>query len=223
MNKQYGILVDIEKCLGCGICVIACKQENNLPPHAEDVPGTVGIAWNQVAQIVEGKYPNATVEYLYSQCMHCSSPPCVDACPKGAIYKREDGIVIIAESKCNACSDQTGGIKKCISACPYGAIQFNIEKKVVQSCTLCSHRVESGLDPACVRACIGTCLEFGDLNDPGSEISQKIKKLADRVFVLKPEKNTKPSVRYIMPHGMGKNNISRLEKAEKIYGFKKPE
>ncbi len=216
MVKRYGILVDIDSCIGCGVCVIACKQENDLPPHVNDRPGTTGIAWNQVLQITKGKYPDVSIEYLYMQCMHCAEPPCVEACPKSAIHKREDGIVLIDKAKCNACIDQ-----KCLLACPYGAIQFNDEKGVAQSCTLCVHRIEAGVKPACVRACVGACLEFGDLNNPNSEVSKKAKEAGERVFVLKPEKKTGPSIYYIRPKGLTQQAVSNLDNATSIFGFKK--
>ena len=220
MSKQYGILVDVDSCIGCGICVVACKQENDLPPYTDDTPGTTGIAWNQVIQISEGKYPDAVIEYLYVQCMHCANPPCVGACPKGAIHKREDGIVLINKDKCNACVDQPDGIKKCLPACPYGAIQFNEEKGVAQACTMCVNRIDEGLKPACVRACIGNCLVFGDFGDPDSEISKKTREAGGRVFVLKPEKETSPSLRYIKPPRMSPEKLSSIENSEIFYGFK---
>ena len=221
MAKQYGILVDIDSCIGCGVCIIACKQEHDLPPHTDDRPSTTGLAWNQVVQITDGKYPDISIEYLYVQCMHCAAPPCVQACPKDAIHKREDGIVLIAEAKCNACVDQPDGVKKCIPACPYGAIQFNEEKGAAQACTLCVQRIDEGLEPDCVRACEANCLTFGDFNDPNSEVFKKMKEVGDRVFVLKPEKETNPSLRYIRPPKMRLDKVSSIDKAETVYGFKK--
>lgn len=223
MAKQYGILVDVAYCLGCGVCVAACKQENNLPPYINDRPGTIGLAWNQVLQISDGVYPDLSRYPFPLHCVHCENPPCVEACPKDAIYRNENGIVLIAKGKCNACVDQPEGIKKCIPACPYGAVQFSEEKGVVEACTLCAHRIEADadLEPACVRACIGRCLAFGDLNDPNSKISQKIKEAGDSVFVLKPEKGTNPSLRYIKPPGVSLDKVANLDKAVVMYGYEK--
>jgi Fe-S-cluster-containing dehydrogenase component len=187
----------MEYCVGCGVCVVACKLENNLPPHVNDKPGTIGIAWNRVVSITEGIYPKLLTQHLTVHCMHCENPPCMAACPKDAIKKQKDGIVLISGSKCNACEDQPGGEKKCISACPYGAIRFNAEKGVVQACTLCAKRIKVGLEPACVRACVSKALIFGDLNDPASKVSKAINEASDRIFVLKSEEKTDPSVRYI--------------------------
>ena len=222
--KQYGILVDLDYCLGCGICVIACKQENNLPPFTEDEPNTGGLAWNQVLSITYGKHPDLARYYLPVHCMHCEEPPCLPACPKQAIYKREDGFVLIAKGKCNACVDQPGGVKKCIPACPYGAIQFNESKGVVEACTMCVHRIDanSNAQPACVRACIGRCLSFGDFNDPNSNVSKKVKQAGkNNVFVLKPEKKSAPSLKYIKPKGVGVEKVARLDLGSRMFGFQK--
>ena len=222
MAKQYGILVDITHCLGCGVCVATCKQENDLPPYADDKPGTTGTAWNQVLSFSEGVYPDLAVHYLHIHCMHCENPPCVAACPKDAIHKREEGTVLITKAKCNGCQDQPDKIKKCVVACPYGAIQVNEVKGTVEACTLCVHRTESGLEPACVRACIGGALIFGDLGDPHSKIAEAIMAAKDRVFILKPEENTGPSVRYICPEGASMEKVSDTNTYEVLYGFRKP-
>ncbi len=162
MSKRYGILVDIDNCIGCGVCVLACKEENGLAPHADDVPGTQGPARNQVLQICEGIFPELSADHLPIQCMHCANPPCVKACPWNAISRHEDGMVLIAKGKCNACANQPDGLKKCIRACPYGAIQFDAQKGVVDACTLCTHRIVKGLDPACVETCTTGAMLFGD-------------------------------------------------------------
>ncbi|MDP2917049.1 MAG: 4Fe-4S dicluster domain-containing protein [Dehalococcoidia bacterium] len=223
MSKQYGILVDVAYCFGCGVCVIACKQENNLPPYADDKPGTIGTSWNQVLQISEGVYPDVSVHPFPLHCVHCENPPCAIACPKDAINRSEDGIVLISRGKCNVCVDQPGGVKKCIPECPYGAIQFSEEKGAVEACTLCAHRRGTGdeREPACVRACIGRCLTFGDLNDPDSKISRKIREAGKEVYVLKPDNGTNPSIRYIKPPGVSLEKIANLAKAVVMYGYKK--
>ena len=223
MAKQYGILVDIGLCIGCGVCVTACKQENHLPPDADDVPGTTGTCWNQVLAIAEGRYPDLREYHIPVHCMHCENPPCLPACPHEAISKSTDGIVVIHESKCNACDDQPGQRKKCMVACPYGAIQFSEKKGVAQSCTLCIQRVAKNVEPACVRACIGRCLTFGDFNDPNSEISQKVKEAGDRLFVFNGDKGTNPSLKYINPEHPWEVQLDRISplttRVTPIYGY----
>ncbi|MFC1971385.1 4Fe-4S dicluster domain-containing protein [Chloroflexota bacterium] len=219
MSKQYGMLVDIESCLGCGICVVACKQEHDLPPTKDDIPGTKGIAWNQVLSFPEGIYPEMTMEYLYLQCMHCEEPPCRVSCPKDAIFKRDDGIVLFDKNKCDGCKNVPQG-PKCIPACPYGIIQLD-KKGIAEACTLCTHLVDKGLEPACVKACIGGSLIFGDINDPNSKVSKKIKEAGDRVFMLKPESGAKPCLRYIIPKAVNMERMTSLNQATKLYGFEK--
>lgn len=222
MAKQYGIAVDISSCIGCGLCVMACKQEHNLPPNVDDVPGTDGRAWNQVLELLQGIYPDLSGYYLYLQCMHCENLPCRDACPiEGAIYKREDGLVLFDRQKCNGCRDKPEG-PRCIPACPYGVIQFNDKETVAEACALCVHLIDAGLEPACVRACPGGTLIFGDLNDRNSKASQALRAAGDRVFVLKPERGTNPSVRYIRPRRVSLDRVSNIDKAKWLYGFKKP-
>jgi len=223
MSTKYGILVNIGECLGCGVCVTACKQENGLPPYTEDEPGTTGVAWNQVLGLLKGVYPDLSMYYLYLHCMHCDNPPCIPSCPRDAIYKRDDGIVLISKSKCDACRSEPDAVKKCTVACPYGAIQFNEQRGVAEACTMCVHRIEAGREPACVQSCMGGALTFGDLNDPGSKISKTIAATKDRVFRLLPEKGTGPSVYYVRPREASLNRVSRLDKAVKMYGFKKQE
>lgn len=221
-KKQYGILVDLDYCLGCGVCVIACKQENDLPPFTDDKPYQEGTAWNQVLCTTEGTYPDLTQYYLPVHCMHCQSPPCIASCPKNAIYKQQDGILLIDGSKCNGCEDQQGSIKRCIPACPYGAIQFNERKGVAEACTLCMHRIDDGSEPACVRACIGRCLYFGNLYDPESSIARKITEIGkDNIFTLNPEKGTQPSVQYIKPKNIDIKKVNQISAGMRIYGFRK--
>lgn len=213
-TKKYGIAVDMNYCLGCGVCVVACKQENDLPPHIDDKPGTVNFSWNQVLSFAEGIYPELSVEYLPVHCMHCEKPPCIESCPNKAIKKREDNVVFIDKSKCRAA-------KKCIPACPYGAIRFNEEKHVSEACTLCLHRIDQGLEPACVRACIGGALIFGDLNDPSSKASKTVRAAKDKAFVLKPEKGTGPSVWYISPEKSNKDKFADVAAGRIIFGATK--
>jgi len=98
------------------------------------------------------------VDYVPVTCTHCAKPACLDACPMEAITKHQDGIVLIDEGLCNGC-------KACIPACPFAVIRFNTEKDVVEKCHLCSHRIEKGLEPACVRHCQAGAILFGDIDE----------------------------------------------------------
>ena len=114
-KRKYGLVIDLERCIGCETCRIACKAENGRDIGSGIRVDTVGGAHRDTPS---GKYPNLSMYYLPVPCMHCGKPSCLDACPSEAIYQREDGIVLVDEEKCNGC-------EACIDACPYGALTYN--------------------------------------------------------------------------------------------------
>lgn len=181
--KQYTLWVDLEYCIGCHACSMGCKAENNTP---------VGVDYNRVIEIEEGEFkdpkkkPDIGVYFIPMPCMHCGEPACMAACPVGAITKRkDDGIVLINKDKCIGC-------RYCAWACPYGAPQFNAEAKVMEKCTLCVHRIEKGLIPACVETCVAKTRFFGEMNAITDFVARQ--KVAKRVSV--GAGGTKPSVIY---------------------------
>ena len=189
MTKQLTLLIDLDNCIGCHACTVACKMENNIESDA----------WVNVLTIGGGKldwpagvYPNLSLQYLPVSCMHCENPPCVDVCPTSAMYKRrEDGIVLVDSARCIGC-------RLCVWACPYNVIDYSTKQdldRVVSKCTLCSHRVDIGLKPACVETCSYGARLFGDLLDPESTVSKRIREKNGRVLL--PEQRTKPSVHYV--------------------------
>ncbi len=181
MARQYALVFDLRRCIGCLTCVIACKDENNLD---------AGYSWMEVLTKSNGQYPEPTMYWQPIACMHCQKPPCMESCPQEAIYKRQDGVVLIEESKCDGC-------QACQTACPYDVIQFNSEERVVEKCTLCAHRIDQELPPFCVRECAAQAIYFGDIGDPGSELSQLIAKR--KGYVMRPEEGTQPSTHYLTP------------------------
>ena len=163
----------------CDACVTACDTENGLP-------GTKRATDAQWIRKIELTDLRGRVRSLPMMCQHCAEPPCVDVCPTGASFKRADGIVLVDRHTCIGC-------RYCMMACPYGARSFVHEpvtnqkpdvprgKGCVESCTLCVHRIDHDRIPACVEACATAghkALLFGDLNDPQSEISQRIAAVA---------------------------------------------
>jgi Fe-S-cluster-containing dehydrogenase component len=185
---QLGWLIDLDKCIGCDTCSIACKSENNTRPLESPMPFKNGrgvlpdhVSYRWVVKKESGVYPTPSLTFVTSACNHCEHPACYEACPvsdhtpvtglfnlNNAIFKRaEDGIVMINQEVCIGC-------KNCIQSCPYGAPQFNSDplSKKVEKCTFCIHRLydadgnRTGFLPACVTTCVGNALHLVEDFDP---------------------------------------------------------
>jgi Fe-S-cluster-containing dehydrogenase component len=137
-----------------------------------------------------GTFPDLYISFLPKLCNHCEQPPCVDSCSVDAIFKREDGIVILNKDDCTGC-------QACLTACPYDVIHFDEISNLAEKCNLCSHRIDEGLEPFCVVCCEGQAIHFGDLNDKNSKVSQTISER--NAFQLKIEKGSNPSIYYCPP------------------------
>ncbi len=160
MNKRYVMLADITRCINCKACVVACRAEWETP---------VGFSrdWvREVESVTDDGMPR--VELFPGRCQHCDDAPCVEACPSGAAWKREDGIVLVEDALCSGC-------ELCVPACPYEARWLNPETGTIGKCTFCQPRIDEGLAPACVQTCVGGALKFGDANDPESEVSRLLR------------------------------------------------
>lgn len=179
-KPHYGMLIDVRRCVGCHACSVACKAEFDVP---------LGATRSWVEYVEKGNFPDVSRSFLPRLCNHCRHPNCVDVCPTGATFKREeDGIVVVDPDICIGC-------KYCIQACPYDARFVNPVTGSADKCDFCLHRVSTGLEPACVETCMGGARIFGDITDPKSEISQLMAK--NPITVLRPEKGTEPNVYYI--------------------------
>ncbi len=178
-QKQFAMVIDLRKCIGCNACSVACKSENAVP---------LGVWRTWVKQVERGKFPNTQRHMLPRLCNHCEYPACVEACPTTSAYRRDDGVVLVHEERCIGC-------KLCMAACPYDARFLHPTKKIVNKCTFCAHRVDEGVVPSCVNTCQGKARIFGDLNDPSSEVAKLVAR--ESVQVLKPELGTEPRVFYI--------------------------
>jgi Fe-S-cluster-containing dehydrogenase component len=211
---SWAMVIDLNKCIGCGQCILACRAHNDISPS---------ITWNPILK--SDKTGDRQI-FISRPCMHCDDPLCVDVCPVKASYKRADGIVMMDYDRCIGC-------RYCEVACPYYARSFNWEafegpnpavpewgqpevsrrpRGVVEKCTLCYQRIDRGLengltpgvDPDATPACVVTCPMgariFGDLNDPESAVS---KALADRpAHRLREDLGTEPRVYYLCPSGV---------------------
>ena len=176
---NYGFLIDQSKCIGCHACSTACKSENQVP---------VGVNRTWVKYVETGAYPDVRRRFQVTRCNHCANPPCVRICPVTAMYQREDGIVEFDPSICIGC-------KSCMQACPYDSIYLDPETNTAAKCTFCAHRIDVGLEPACVVVCPEHAILAGDLNNPASEISRKLS--TAQATVRKPEQGTGPKLFYI--------------------------
>ncbi len=215
-DREWVMIIDTLKCVGCESCTISCKAENKTPP---------GVSYNVVIKKEVGRYPKVSYEFIPRPCMQCRKPPCTKVCPVRATWKDVDGIVVIDYEKCIGC-------RYCITACPYGARYFDFAEyytedtpqlqpyETIESyeydrawlrkrrlflnpspmenarkCHFCLHRIERGMLPACVTTCLGRARFFGDLKDPESLVSELIAQY--RPFRLREELGTDPSVYYL--------------------------
>jgi len=211
-TPRWGMAIDVNRCVGCQTCTIACKHWNDTLPD---------IQWRRVIDVEQGEYPNVQRQFLVTGCQHCAEPPCVPVCPTGATRQREDGLVTMDYDVCIGCA-------YCAVACPYqartiaheihGYYEGEITRQeeavfddgrigVAQKCTFCVDRVDSGLaagltpgldpdaTPACSAACIASAITFGDYNDPDSNVSQLVRD--NPAFQMHEELGTDPQIKYL--------------------------
>lgn len=190
---RYGIAIDIAKCTGCYNCFLACKDEyvgNDYLPTSIAQP-EVEHNWMTIKEIEQGTGTKVKVDYIPVTCMHCDNPPCAKVAPEGAVYKRDDGVVIIDPVKARGC-------KEIVNACPYNVVTWNEEQQLAQKCTMCVQMLDNGEKTVrCVESCPTQAMVFGDLDDKDSAISKLLAESKDRVEDYKPEFGTKPIVKYL--------------------------
>ena len=176
---KFGFVIDNRKCIGCHACTVACKSEHDVP---------IGVNRTWVKQTEKGEFPNSRRVFSVLRCNHCTNAPCVEICPVEALYVRKDGIVDFNNDRCIGC-------KSCMQACPYDALYIDPDTHTAAKCNYCAHRIDIGLEPACVNVCPEHAIVSGDMTDPNSEIAQLMAR--EQVTVRKPEKATHPNVYYI--------------------------
>ena len=208
---RWGMVVDINRCVGCQTCTVACKHANDTSP---------GVQWRGVLDVESGSFPDVQREFLVVGCQHCANPPCVPVCPTGATRQRADGLVTMDYDLCLGCG-------YCAVACPYQARTivhdrdwyFGVETVqeravahderlgVAQKCTFCVDRVDEGLEsgslpgkdleytPACAASCVAQAITFGDFKDPESNVSRLIADNAS--FQMHAQLGTDPQIKYL--------------------------
>ncbi len=210
-TPRWGMVVDVNRCVGCQTCTVACKHANDTVP---------GVQWRRVLDVETGSYPDVERVFLVTGCQHCAEPSCVPVCPSGATKQRADGLVTMDYDLCIGCAS-------CAVACPYQArtivhdkrfyygeetlqektVAHNERLGVAQKCTFCIDRVDDGLEdgltpgkdwsatPACSAACIASAIKFGDFNDPDSDVSKLTAE--GNYFQMHAELGNDPQIKYL--------------------------
>ncbi|MGA9994481.1 MAG: 4Fe-4S dicluster domain-containing protein, partial [Pyrinomonadaceae bacterium] len=181
-RAKWGKVLDQTRCIGCHACTTACKSENEVP---------LSVTRTYVKHVDVGEFPQTRRAHQVTRCNQCAHAPCVAACPTTAMFKRADGIVDFDKSICIGC-------KACMAACPYDAIFINPEDHSAEKCNFCAHRIDIGLEPACVTVCPTEAILVGDMNDAQSKVAQIVNR--EPVNVRRPEKETLPKLFYKGAH-----------------------
>ncbi|MBD0327395.1 MAG: 4Fe-4S binding protein, partial [Pyrinomonadaceae bacterium] len=181
-SVQWAKVIDHTRCIGCHACTTACKSENEVP---------LGVTRTYVKHVDVGEFPQSRRAHQVTRCNQCAFAPCVTACPTSAMFKRADGIVDFDKSICIGC-------KACMAACPYDAIFINPEDHCAEKCNFCAHRIDVGLEPACVVVCPTEAILVGDLHDADSKVARVVNREA--VQIRRPEKETLPKLFYKGAH-----------------------
>ena len=179
---KWAKVIDHTRCIGCHACTTACKSENLVP---------LSVTRTYVKHVDIGVFPQTRRAHQVTRCNQCARAPCVTACPTTAMFKRADGIVDFDKSICIGC-------KACMAACPYDAIFINPEDHSAEKCNFCAHRIDGGLEPACVVVCPTQAILVGDMNDSDSYVAQIVNR--EPVTVRRPEKETLPKLFYKGAH-----------------------
>ncbi len=196
---KYGFVIDNRKCIGCHACTTACKSEHDV---------AVGVNRTWVKQVEKGEFPNTRRLFSVMRCNHCTDAPCVEICPVEALYVRPDGIVDFDNDRCIGC-------KSCMQACPYDALYIDPKTHTAAKCNYCAHRIDVGLEPACVNVCPEHAIISGDMDDPLSEISELLSR--QPVKVRKAEKATSPNLFYIDADDLSLNPTATTKESNYLW------
>jgi Fe-S-cluster-containing dehydrogenase component/formate-dependent nitrite reductase membrane component NrfD len=196
---KWAKVIDHTRCIGCHACTTACKSENEVP---------LGVTRTYVKYVDVGSFPQARRAFQVTRCNQCAASPCTVACPTQAMHRRADGIVDFDKSICIGC-------KACIAACPYDAIFINPDDHSAEKCNFCAHRIDMGLEPACVIVCPTEAILVGDLTDTTSRVSRLVHR--EPVSVRRPEKETHPKLFYRGAHQTTLDPLAALRPAGGLF------
>jgi Fe-S-cluster-containing dehydrogenase component len=175
---RYGFVIDQDTCIGCHACTVACKAEHDV---------AIGVNRTWVKYIETGSFPDTRRQFSVLRCNHCDDAPCVAICPTTALFTRPDGIVDFEAANCIGC-------KSCMQACPYDALYIDPASQTAAKCNYCAHKVDVGIEPACVSVCPTQSILAGDLDDQTTRIAQVV--ATGRLQVRAPEQGTRPKLYY---------------------------
>jgi len=178
---RYGMVIDLNKCVRCRTCYVACKKEHKIVAHPRDSQHPYEYYRLRYVEWEMGKFPFVKRAFIPLQCLHCDDPICATFCPTDALIVREDGIITVDINRCNGC-----GV--CTAVCPYGALYIDHAGKA-DACDFCADRLDLGLAPACVEMCAAGARIFGDLSNPETEISKIVKSKRAKPLVIKSQTN----------------------------------
>ena len=197
--KKYALLIDLNRCVGCYACQVTCKAEYNIP---------FGTARCRIETYQFGNYPKIKKFFLPRLCNHCDYAPCIESCSENALYKNQEGVVLLKNELCTGCM-------QCYEKCPYKVIEISSYTGKAEKCDFCyTRRLKRGLLPVCVESCMGKAFTFGDMNDKKSEIAIALKK--NQIKVLNPELKTNPSVFYMFTGDTGNSPLRSCEMTERV-------